>query len=56
MTKKNSFSIEINNDLNQIKDIYNSNIEVFVNIEGESEDHSFTVIVGTPQNLDDDFL
>lgn len=52
MTKKNSFSIKINGDFNEIEDIYDSNIEVFVTLEGESEDHSFTVIVGTPQNLE----
>lgn len=50
MEKNNRFSIEIDQDhLNTIKDVSNSNIEVFVELE---DGFTLTIIVGTPRNLD----
>lgn len=50
MYEKNSdFSIEINEaHLNDIEDIYNSNIEVFVTLQ---DGFTVTIIIGTPENL-----
>ena len=49
MKKNNSFSIEIDEiHLNEIEDIYNSNIEVFVTLQ---DGFPLTIIVGTPKNL-----
>lgn len=50
MQEKNSdFSIELNEThLNNIEDIYNSNIEVFVTFK---DGFTVTIIVGTPKNL-----
>jgi hypothetical protein len=47
--KNNSFSIEIDEThLNEIEDVYNSNIEVFVKLQ---DGFVLTIIVGTPKNL-----
>ena len=50
MHEKNSgFSIELHEThLNEIEDVYNSNIEVFVTLE---DGFPLTIIVGTPKNL-----
>lgn len=50
MHQKNSrFSIELDEThLNEIEDIYNSNIEVFVTLQ---DGFILTIIVGTPKNL-----
>ena len=50
MYEKNSgFSIELDEThLNEIEDVYNSNIEVFVTLE---DGFPLTIIVGTPKNL-----
>lgn len=58
MHEKNiRFSIELNEThLNEIDDVYNSNIEVFVILE---DGFPLTIIVGTPKNLQylmDNFL
>ena len=46
---ESQFSIEIDEShLNEIEDIYNSNIEVFIKLQ---EDFTAIVIVGTPKNL-----
>lgn len=47
--KKIGFSIEIDEtDLNEIEDVYNSNIEVLVTLQNEC---TLTIAVGTPKNL-----
>ena len=47
--KKIGFSIELDEtNLNEIEDIYNSNIEVFVRLQ---DGFPLIVIVGTPKNL-----
>ena len=46
--KNNSFSIEFRTSLNEIEDVFNSNIEVFVTLQDE---FTLTIIVGTPKNL-----
>ena len=47
--KNSSFSIELDEThLNEIKDVYNSNIEVFVTLQ---DGFPLTVVVGTPKNL-----
>ena len=50
MHKKNSgFSIEIDEThLNEIEDVYNSNIEVFVTLQ---DGFPLTIVVGTLKNL-----
>ena len=50
MHEKNSgFSIELDEThLNEIKDVYNSNIEVFVTLQ---DGFPLTIVVGTPKNL-----
>lgn len=49
MEKNSKLLIEIDEtELGQIKDIYNSNIEVFVTLQ---DGFSVTIIVGTPKNL-----
>ena len=50
MHEKNSgFSIELDEThLNEIKDVYNSNIEVFVTLQ---DGFPLTLVVGTPKNL-----
>ena len=50
MHEKNSgFSIELDEThLNEIEDVYNSNIEVFVTLE---DGFTLTIVVGTPKNL-----
>ena len=46
---ENRFSMKLDEtQLNQIEDIYNANIEVFVTLE---DGFSVTIIVGTPENL-----
>ena len=50
MKKNNEFSIEINeNQLQQLKDPFNANVEVFVTF---NDGLTVTIIVGTPQNLE----
>ena len=47
--KKIGFSIELDEThLNQIEDVYNSNIEVFVTLQ---DGFPLTIVVGTPKNL-----
>ena len=47
--KKNGFSIELDETyLNEIEDVYNSNIEVFVTLQDQ---FPLTIVVGTPKNL-----
>ena len=47
--KKIGFSIELDEThLNEIEDIYNSNIEVFVTLQ---DGFPLTIVVGTPKNL-----
>jgi hypothetical protein len=47
--KNNGFSIELDEThLNEIEDVYNSNIEVFVTLQ---DGFSLTIVVGTPKNL-----
>ena len=47
---ENKFSIEFDEtELNEIKDTYNANIEVFVTLE---DGFTVTIIVGTPENLE----
>jgi hypothetical protein len=47
--KNNGFSIEIDEiHLNQIEDVYNSNMEVFVTLK---DGFCLSIIVGTPMNL-----
>jgi hypothetical protein len=47
--KNGGFSIELDEtQLNEIEDVYNSNIEVFVRLQDE---FPLTIVVGTPQNL-----
>ena len=47
--KKSGFSIELDEtQLNEIEDVYNSNIEVFVRLQNE---FPLTIVVGTPKNL-----
>jgi predicted DNA-binding protein len=47
--KNNGFSIELDKThLNEIEDVYNSNIEVFVTLQ---DGFSLTIVVGTPKNL-----
>ena len=47
--KKSGFSIELDEtQLNEIEDVYNSNIEVFVRLQDE---FPLTIVVGTPKNL-----
>jgi uncharacterized protein YneR len=47
--KDSGFSIELDeNHLNEIEDIFNSNIEVFVTLQ---DGFTLTIIVGTPKNL-----
>ena len=50
MHEKNiGFSIELDEtNLNEIEDVYNSNIEVFVTLQDE---FPLTIVVGTPKNL-----
>ena len=50
MHEKNSgFSIELDEThLNEIEDVYNSNIEVFVTLQ---DGFTLTIVVGTPKNL-----
>jgi len=50
MHQKNiGFSIELDEtNLNQIEDVYNSNIEVFVTLQDQ---FPLTIVVGTPKNL-----
>jgi predicted DNA-binding protein len=50
MHEKNSgFSIELDEThLNEIEDVYNSNIEVFVTLQ---DGFPLTIVVGTPKNL-----
>ena len=49
MKKNSSFSIEIDEiHLNEIEDVYNSNIEVFVRLQ---DGFPLTIVVGTPKNL-----
>ena len=50
MNEKNSgFLIELDEThLNEIEDVYNSNIEVFVTLE---DGFPLTIVVGTPKNL-----
>ena len=46
---KSGFSIELDETyLNEIEDVYNSNIEVFVRLQDE---FPLTIVVGTPKNL-----
>lgn len=45
---KNKIQIDINTDLEEITDITNANIEVFVTLDNG---FTLTVIVGTPKNL-----
>lgn len=50
MEKNNDFSIEIDqNQLRDLKDPFNSNVEVFVTFK---DGLSVTIIVGTPKNLE----
>ena len=50
MKKNNEFSIQIDEDqLKQLKDPFNSNVEVFVTFK---DGLTVTIIVGTPQNLE----
>ena len=50
MIQNNNFSIEIDeNELKSVKDISNSNIEVFVTFD---DGLTLTIIVGTPKNLE----
>ena len=50
MEKNNDFSIEINqNQFRDLKDPFNSNVEVFVTFKDGLE---VTIIVGTPKNLE----
>lgn len=46
--KKSNILIEINEDLQNIDDIYNANVEVFVTL---NNGFTLTIIVGTPKNL-----
>jgi hypothetical protein len=47
--RSNGFSIKLNEThLNEIEDVHNSNIEVFVTLQ---DGFSLTIIVGTPKNL-----
>ena len=47
--KNSSFSIELDEThLNEIEDVYNSNIEVFVTLQ---DGFTLTIIVGRPKNL-----
>jgi hypothetical protein len=47
--KKSRFSIELDEtQLNEIEDVYNSNIEVFVRLQDE---FPLTIVVGTSKNL-----
>lgn len=47
--KNNTFSIELDEaDLNQIEDVYNSNIQAIVTLQNG---FSLTIIVATPKNL-----
>jgi hypothetical protein len=47
--KKIRFSIELDEThLNEIEDVYNSNIEVFVTLQ---DGFTLTIVVGTPKNL-----
>lgn len=48
---QSGFSIELDEtQLNEIEDVYNSNIEVFVRLQDEFE-FPLTIVVGTPKNL-----
>jgi hypothetical protein len=47
--KKSGFSIELDEtQLNEIEDVFNSNIEVFVRLQDQ---FPLTIVVGTPKNL-----
>jgi uncharacterized protein YneR len=49
MKKNNSFSIEIDEiQLDEIEDVYNSNIEVCVRLE---DGFPLVIVVGTPKNF-----
>jgi hypothetical protein len=49
MNKNSTFLIDIDESyLNEIDDVYNANIEVFVTLE---DGFTLVIIVGTPQNL-----
>ena len=49
MKKNNEFSIQINENLLDLKNPFNSNVEVFVRFK---DGLTVTIIVGTPKNLE----